>query len=104
MSRIQLSIDRLALGGFEPAERRAFEQGLRAELARTLADPATLAQIHSRSSNVRSIPTLRLGKVVLQPGISGARNLGRAVARAVGASGSLRMSGNRGANERRPHG
>jgi hypothetical protein len=95
MSRMSVSIDRLALSGLDPAERAAFEQGLRAELSRTLADPAVLSQIYSRSSTVRSIPVLRLGKVVVQPGISGARNLGRTVARAVGKSGSLSLGGRR---------
>lgn len=99
MNRIQLSIDRLALGGFQPAERAAFEQGLRAELARTLADPATLSQIYNRTSNVRSVPILRLGKVTLQPGVSGARNLGRVVARAIGKSGNMSLGGSRTARE-----
>jgi hypothetical protein len=71
-------------------------------LARTLADPATLSQIYSRSSTVRSIPVLRLGKVDLQPGISGARNLGRIVASAVGKSGAFSVGASRTASERRP--
>jgi hypothetical protein len=95
MSRLSVSIDRLALGGFDPAERAAFEQGLRSELARALSDPAVLSHIYSRSSTVRSIPVLRLGKVDLQPGISGARNLGRVVARAIGKSGNLSPGGRR---------
>lgn len=98
MSRVNISIDQLALGGFDPAARAAFEQGLRAGLAAALADPATQAQIHGRSSTIRSIPVLRLGKVELQPGISGARNLGRTVARAIGKSGTMSLG------ERRPRG
>jgi hypothetical protein len=98
MSRVNVSIDRLALSGFDPAARAAFEQGLRTELAAALADPAVQAQIYGRSSTVRSIPVLRLGKVVLQPGTSGARNLGRTVARAIGKSGAMSAS------ERRPRG
>ena len=93
MSRFRVTIDRLALGGFDPAERAAFEQGLRAELARTLADPAVQAQFNGRTAATRSLPVLRLGKVVLQPGVSGARNLGRTVARAVGTSGSISVRG-----------
>ncbi|MGA2350000.1 MAG: hypothetical protein ABSF70_06160 [Terracidiphilus sp.] len=95
MSRVTVHIDRLALGGFDPAARTAFEQGLRAELAVALADPAMQARIYDRSSTLRSTPVLRLGKVVLQPGISGARNLGRTVARAISKSGSVSMSGRR---------
>jgi hypothetical protein len=102
MSRFNVTIDRLALSGFDPAQRTAFEQGLRAELARTLADPATISQIYSRTSTVRSIPVLRLGKVVLQPGISGARNLGRTVAGAVGKSGAFSVSAGRDARESFP--
>jgi len=93
MSRLNVFIDRLAVGGLDAAERAAFEQGLRSELARALSDPAVLAQIHGRSSTLRSIPVLRLGKVSLQPGVSGARNLGRVVARAVGKSGALSQGG-----------
>ena len=93
MSRLSVSIDRLALGGFNPAERAAFEQGLRAELARTLADPALQAQLYTRTAVTRNLPVLRLGKVALEPGISGARNLGRAVARAVGKSGGVSVRG-----------
>ncbi|MGD0830448.1 MAG: hypothetical protein ABR907_05870 [Terracidiphilus sp.] len=95
---LNLTIDRLALGGFDPAERAAFEQGLRSGLASALADTAMQAQIYSRSSTVRSIPVLRLGKVTLQPGISGARNLGIAVARAVGNSGAISVGGSRAAS------
>ena len=104
MSRVTVSIDRLALSGFDPASRTAFEQGLRAGLADALADPATQAQIYGRASTIRSIPVLRLGKVALQPGISGARNLGRAVARTIGKSGTMSFGGSRTVSERRPRG
>jgi hypothetical protein len=89
MSRVNISIDRLALSGFDPAARAAFEQGLRAGLAAALSDPATQTQIYGRSSTIRSIPVLKLGKVALQPGTIGARNLGRTVARAIGNSGTI---------------
>jgi hypothetical protein len=76
MSRIDVTIDRLVLRGLDPAARTALVQGLRAELEQVLGDPAELSS--------RRTPLLRLGQVPLQPGISGARNLGRTVARAVG--------------------
>jgi len=102
MSRVNISIDRLAISGLDPVARAAFEQGLRAGLAAALSDPAMQAQIYGRSSPnrfmIRSIPVLKLGKVVLQPGVSGARNLGRTVARAIGKSGAMSTS------ERRPRG
>jgi hypothetical protein len=82
MSRIDVTIDRLVLRGLDPAARTALVQGLRAELEQVLGDPAMRAELSSRRT-----PLLRLGQVPLQPGISGARNLGRTVARAVGKGG-----------------
>jgi hypothetical protein len=82
MSRINVTIDRLVLKGLDPAARTALVQGLRAELAQVLSDPAQRAALSSRRT-----PVLRLGQMPLQPGISGARNLGRAVARAFGKGG-----------------
>jgi hypothetical protein len=92
-ARINLTIDRLVLGGLEPAARSSFVEGLRSELGRVLADPATLAAIREGRSNPRRTPVLRLGQVPLQPSISGARTLGRAVARAIGRSGTIGSSG-----------
>jgi hypothetical protein len=82
VSRIDVTIDRLVLRGLDPAARTALVQGLRAELEQVLGDPAKRAELSSRKT-----PLLRLGQVPLQPGISGARNLGRTVARAVGKGG-----------------
>jgi hypothetical protein len=82
MSRIDVTIDRLVLRGLDPAARNALVQGLRAELEQVLGDPVNRAALSSRRT-----PVLRLGQVPLQPGISGARNLGRTVARAVGKGG-----------------
>jgi hypothetical protein len=81
MSRITLTIDRLILTGFDPAERGALVQGLRAELSRVLADPATRAD-WARSHRT---PVLRLGSLPLRgDGSAGGRKLGQGVARAVG--------------------
>ncbi len=79
MSRIHVTIDRLVLRGLDPAERSAFAEGLRTELARILADPATRAEW----SHARRLPVLRLGKVPMQYGPSGARKLGSVVAGAI---------------------
>jgi len=82
MSRIRVRIDRVALGGLEPAQRRDVVEGLRAELARALAEPATRAA----SAAPRRTPVLRLGRAVLGPGGPGGRALGAAVARAIARS------------------
>ena len=81
MSRITLTIDRLVLKGIDAAERGALVDGLRAELSRVLADPAT------RTDWARShrTPVLRLAPMPLRgDGSAGGRKFGRGVARAVG--------------------
>jgi hypothetical protein len=81
MSRITLTIDRLVLAGFDPAERGALVEGLRGELSRVLADPATRAD-WARSHRT---PVLRLAPMPLNgDGSTGGRKFGQGVARAVG--------------------
>jgi hypothetical protein len=92
-ARIHVTIDRLVLGGLEPAARSSFVEGLRRELGRVLADPATRALMRDSRSATRLAPVLRLGQVPLQPGISGARTLGNAVARAIVRSGAIGSAG-----------
>ena len=79
MSKIHVTIDRLVLSGLDPAARHAFVTGLKAELRRALADPAQCANWASS----RRTPVLRLGRVVLDPGIGGARKLGGHVAKGI---------------------
>lgn len=80
MSRIRVNIDRLVLKGFEPGERKALVEGLQGELSRVLADPAGRAEwVGSHRT-----PVMRLGAIALEPGLSGGRKFGGAVARAVG--------------------
>jgi hypothetical protein len=81
MSRIRLIIDRVALQGFDPAERNALIEGLRSELERTLADRQARAawKTHRR-------PVLRLGSLSLERGPRGGGALGSQIARAVGRS------------------
>ncbi len=81
MSRIRLVIDRLALQGFDPAERNALIEGLRSELERALADRQARAAWKSHRR-----PVLRLGSLSLEPGPRGGRALGSQIARAVGRS------------------
>ena len=80
MSRIRVTIDRLALKGFEAADRKAIEEGLRSELSRVLADPAARTE-WARS---RRTPVLRLGRMQFEPGPAGGRKFGGNVARAIG--------------------
>jgi hypothetical protein len=82
---VNVTIDRLVLRGMDPAARTAFVDGLRRELTQVLADPATRAEMQVS----RRTPVLRLGQMPLGDGPSGARGLGRSVARAIGKSGSV---------------
>lgn len=85
MSRLNLTIDRVVLRGFDAAERQPLVDGLKAELARILADPST----RSALTQSRRTPVLRLGKMQVTRGPAGVRKLGGGVARAI-ARGMLR--------------
>jgi hypothetical protein len=80
MSRIRLTIDRLALKGFDPAEKAALVDGLRTELERVLANRNARAQWKARRT-----PVIRLN-VPSPSGPPGRKALGAAVARAIGRS------------------
>lgn len=88
MSKIHVTIDRLVLSGLDHPARQAFITGLKAELTRALADPATRADW----ANSRRTPLLRLGRVALDPGVAGARKLGSHVARSIAKSSRPRRS------------
>jgi hypothetical protein len=77
---VTLRIDRLVLRGIDPADKHALADGLKTELARLLADPSMRAAM-MRS---RRTPVLRLGRVAMEPGMAGARALGKGVAKAIG--------------------
>lgn len=81
MSRIRITIDRVALQGFEPAERAALVEGLKGELAKMLADPSSRMGLRSRRT-----PVLRLAGLERQTGPAGSKVLGTTVARAIGRS------------------
>ena len=80
MRRVTVTIDRLTLRGVDPADRQALVDALKAELARTLADPASGLD----KARSRNVAVLRSGNVAMEPGRAGARKLGRAAARAIG--------------------
>jgi hypothetical protein len=79
MSRIHLTIDKLVLGGLDPAARQVFVTRLKGELAALLADPASRAD-WARSHRT---PVLRLNRLGLEPGTAGAGKLGSQVAKGI---------------------
>jgi hypothetical protein len=80
MSRIRLTIDAMALQGFDAADSRALVEGLRSEFARVLSDPFARAE-WARSYRT---PVLRLGRIPLETGASGSRKFGKGMAHAIG--------------------
>jgi hypothetical protein len=60
-------------------DQRALAEGLKSELARVLAEPATRAAIGAS----RRTTVIRLGRVPMQQGQAGARALGAGVAKAI---------------------
>lgn len=81
MSRIRITIDSVALQGFDPAERTALVEGLKSGLMHALSSPASGSALRSRRT-----PVVRLADLPRQPGPSGSRAFGNAVARAIGRS------------------
>jgi hypothetical protein len=79
--RFTVSIDRLVLRGVDPADRRAFVAGLETELARVLKEQAVQT---GWVAGPRTVPTLHLGPVPMQPGLVGAHSLGAHVALSLG--------------------
>jgi hypothetical protein len=80
MSRIEVNIDRVVLRGVDPADQHSLVNGLKTELSRILADPATGIKL-ARSGRT---PVLRVGRMSMDPGLGGARKLGSAIAGAIG--------------------
>jgi hypothetical protein len=79
VSRIEVKIDRVVLRGLDAADRHSLVDGLKTELARTLADPATGV----KSAGSRRTPVLRLGRMPLEPGRGGAAKLGGGIGNAI---------------------
>ena len=80
MSRVHITIDRIVLRGIDPSDRQAIVSGMKTELARIFADPATCAGM----AQSRRTPVLRLGRLAMGQGSAGARTLGGGIARAIG--------------------
>lgn len=67
--RVHVTIDTLALAGFDARQRAALVAALQAELGRQLADPATFAALQSG----RSLSGLKPDPFTLEPGAGAAR-------------------------------
>lgn len=80
MSRVRLTIDQLVLKGFEPAERKALTEGLKAELARFLSDRGKCEEW----ARQHRTPVMKLGAMPFEGGPSGSRKFGANIARAIG--------------------
>jgi hypothetical protein len=79
MSRVRVTIDRLALKGFERGREKAFAEGLQAELARSLGDPAARADL----AQSRRMAVLRVGPLPHEPGAAGMRTLAGGISTAI---------------------
>jgi hypothetical protein len=80
VSRVRVTIDEIALMGFEPNERGPLIEALRAEFAAAFSDPAARAEWMSS----RTMPVLRIPGMPFQGGPGAARKLGATTVRAIG--------------------
>ena len=80
MSRIHLRIDRLVLNGLQPGQDKALAESLRTQLSRILSDRATRADW----ARPHRTPVLKLGRVPIDAGSTGARKFGAQLARGIG--------------------
>jgi hypothetical protein len=80
VSRIRLTIDRVVLNGFQHVEAAALTRALESQLSQMLADRST----RSEWARPHRTPVLKLGRLPLQPGTTGAQHFGRTLGSAVG--------------------
>lgn len=80
VSRIRLTIDRVVLNGFQHVEAGAVTKALESQLSRVLADKS----MRHEWARPHRTPVLKLGRMALQPGTTGAQNFGRTLGSAVG--------------------
>jgi hypothetical protein len=80
MSRIRLTIDRVVLNGFQQVEAKALARALESQLSQVLADKS----MRHEWARPHRTPVLKLGRMTLQPGTTGAHNFGRTMGNAVG--------------------
>ena len=79
MSRIHVHIDRLVLNGFGRIEGKALTEALQAQLSQGLGDAASRAEW----ARAHRTPVLKLGRMPLAAGTTGATSFGKQMGRAV---------------------
>ena len=79
VSRIHVHIDRLVLSGFGQLEGKALTEALQSQLSQGLGDAASRADW----ARPHRTPVLKLGRMPLAPGTTGATSFGKQVGRAV---------------------
>ena len=79
MSLIRINIDRLVLNGFGALEGQALAEAFQSQLSRGLADPGSRQDWARRHHT----PVLRLGRIMLAAGKTGASSFGKQMGRAV---------------------
>ena len=82
MKRVVVRIDRMVLNGFRDADAYAIRDGMRGELARLLADPAT----SERLASLGNVSSLDAGTIGLAQQVKPQRlgiSAGRAIARGL---------------------
>ena len=82
MKRVVVHIDRLVLNGFRNADAHAIGEGLRGELARLLADPATGERL-AALGHVSSLHAGRSGSRQTADPNGSACAAGRAIAKGI---------------------
>jgi hypothetical protein len=80
VSRIRVNIDRLVLNGFEQREGKAVGEALQSQLSEMLSNRAARGE-WARSHRT---PVLKLGRMPLEAGTTGAGKFGTQIAKAVG--------------------
>jgi hypothetical protein len=80
MSRINVTISRIVLRGFEPDDRSALVEALQTELRDVLTDPVT----RGTWAHTQRTELLNLGRIPFSAGRSGSRDFGSRMARAIG--------------------
>jgi hypothetical protein len=80
MSRIHLTIDRLVLKGLPQGHDKLLEEALRTQLTQALSD----RKARTEWARSHRTPVLKLGRVPLDSGSTGARKLGTQIARGIG--------------------
>jgi hypothetical protein len=79
VTRIRVNIDRLALNGFGQREGKALADALQSQLSQGLAD----ASPQNEWARSHRTPVLKLGRMPLEAGTSGAVSFGTQMAKAM---------------------